>query len=250
MTALGLVAVVVETGPETRYQPTVEMLERLDPAPDGLIVASPCNPAGTMLAPDELRALAVWCDGRGVRLISDEIYHGLHYTRPISTAAAFSDTAIVINSFSKYFSMTGWRVGWMVLPDDLVRPVECLAQNMFISAPHASQIAAEAAFGVWRGAGGERGAVSAVAGRVGKGLARGGVPVVRGGGWGVLRLCGCGGADNDSVALCARDAGGGGDRGKFGGGFRPGAGAPDDAVQLLRGEADVVKAVERLRGWR
>src|SRR4051794_28998700 len=146
LTALGLEPVVVETGPEQRYQPTVAMLERLDPRPDGLIVASPCNPAGTMLEPAELEAIARWCDGNGVRLISDEIYHGLHYARPIATAAAFSGSAVVINSFSKYFSMTGWRVGWMVLPPDLQRPVECLAQNLFISAPHVSQVAAEAAF--------------------------------------------------------------------------------------------------------
>ena len=146
LVSLGLQPVVVETGPETRYQPTIEALEQLDPPPDGLIVASPCNPAGTMLAPEELRAIAAWCDRSGVRLISDEIYHGLHYSRAIATAAAHSPSAIVINSFSKYFSMTGWRVGWMLLPEDLVRPVECLAQNMFISAAHISQIAAEAAF--------------------------------------------------------------------------------------------------------
>ncbi len=146
LTALGLRPVIMETGPATRYQPTVALLDQLDPAPDGLIVASPCNPAGTMLAPDELAAIAGWCDAHGVRLISDEIYHGLQYDRPIATAAAFSPNAIVINSFSKYFSMTGWRVGWMVLPDDLVRPVECLAQNLFISAPHICQVAAEAAF--------------------------------------------------------------------------------------------------------
>jgi len=146
LTALGLQPVIIETGPGTRYQPTVALLDQLDPRPDGLIVASPCNPAGTMLTPDELAAIASWCDTRGVRLISDEIYHGLHYGRPIATAAALSPNAIVINSFSKYFSMTGWRVGWMVLPDDLVRPVECLAQNLFISAPHVCQVAAEAAF--------------------------------------------------------------------------------------------------------
>ena len=146
LVSLGLQPVVVETGPETRYQPTIEALEQLDPPPDGLIVASPCNPAGTMLAPEELHAIAAWCDRSGVRLISDEIYHGLHYSRAIATAAAHSPSAIVINSFSKYFSMTGWRVGWMLLPEDLVRPVECLAQNMFISAAHISQIAAEAAF--------------------------------------------------------------------------------------------------------
>ena len=97
-----------------------------------------------MLAPDELAAIAAWCDARGVRLISDEIYHGLHYGRPIATAAALSPHAVVINSFSKYFSMTGWRVGWMALPEDLVRPVECLAQNLFISAPCISQVAAAA----------------------------------------------------------------------------------------------------------
>ena len=144
--ALGLVPVVLPAGPETRYQPTPAMLDALDPAPAGLILASPCNPAGTVLHPDELAALARWCDGHGVRLISDEIYHGLQYGPALATAAAFSASAVVVNSFSKYFSMTGWRVGWAVLPEDLVRPVECLAQNLFISAPHISQIAAEAAF--------------------------------------------------------------------------------------------------------
>ena len=146
ITALGMVPVIMEAGPETRFQPSVAMLDRLDPRPDGLIVASPCNPVGTMLHPEELAAIATWCDANGVRLISDEIYHGLHYERAISTAASFSPNAVVVNSFSKYFSMTGWRVGWMVLPEDLVRPVECLAQNMFISAPYISQVVAEAAF--------------------------------------------------------------------------------------------------------
>ncbi len=99
-----------------------------------------------MLTPEALRALAVYCDANGIRLISDEIYHGLTYGKPAATAAEFSSQAIVINSFSKYFSMTGWRVGWMVLPEDLVRTTERLAQNLFISAPYASQVAAEAAF--------------------------------------------------------------------------------------------------------
>jgi aspartate/methionine/tyrosine aminotransferase len=146
LTALGMRPVMLPSGAETRYQPTVAMLEALDPRPDGLIVASPCNPAGTMLHLDELSSVARWCDANGVRLISDEIYHGLHYDSPVATATAFSTSAIVVNSFSKYFSMTGWRVGWLVLPEDLVRPVECLAQNFFISAPHIAQVAAEAAF--------------------------------------------------------------------------------------------------------
>jgi aspartate/methionine/tyrosine aminotransferase len=138
--------VILEAGQETRFQPSVAMLEKLDPPPDGLILASPCNPAGTMLHADEFSALTAWCDRAGVRLISDEIYHGLNYDSAITTAASLSASAVVVNSFSKYFSMTGWRIGWLVLPDDLVRPVERLAQNLFISAPHISQVAAEAAF--------------------------------------------------------------------------------------------------------
>ncbi|MBS0639299.1 MAG: aminotransferase class I/II-fold pyridoxal phosphate-dependent enzyme [Proteobacteria bacterium] len=146
LTALGMQPVILEAGPDTRFQPSIAMLEKLDPRPDGLIVASPCNPAGTMLHADELAAIARWCDANGVRLISDEIYHGLAYDHPVASAAQFSDSAVVVNSFSKYFSMTGWRVGWLVLPEDLLRPVECLAQNFFISAPYISQVAAEAAF--------------------------------------------------------------------------------------------------------
>lgn len=122
LTALGMIPVILEAGPETRFQPSVAMLSALDPPPDGLIVASPCNPAGTMLHRDELAAIAIWCDRNGVRLISDEIYHGLNYDNPIASAAEFSDTAVVVNSFSKYFSMTGWRVGWLVLPPEMVHP--------------------------------------------------------------------------------------------------------------------------------
>src|SRR6201996_9337587 len=99
LTALGIQPVVLEAGPETRFQPSVALLEALNPPPDGLIVASPCNPAGTMLHPDELAAIARWCDANGVRLISDEIYHGLNYSSELATAAQFSDSAVVINSF-------------------------------------------------------------------------------------------------------------------------------------------------------
>ncbi len=146
LTGLGMHPVLLECGPETRFQPSIAMLEKLDPRPAGLVVASPCNPAGTMLSPAELAAIAAWCQANGVRLISDEIYHGLTWGAVAeSTAAAVSDSAIIINSFSKYWSMTGWRVGWMVLPEELVRPVECLAQNMVISPPHIAQLTAEAA---------------------------------------------------------------------------------------------------------
>src|SRR3546814_1984578 len=96
---------------------------------DGLIVASPSNPTGTMLDGPALEALAEYCAAHGIRLISDEIYHGISYGARAETAAAFSGGAVVINSFSKYFSMTGWRLGWMIVPEDLLRAVECLAQN-------------------------------------------------------------------------------------------------------------------------
>lgn len=146
LTALGMRPILLECGPESRFQPTLAMLEALDPLPAGLVVASPCNPAGTMLSPGELAAIASWCHAKGVRLISDEIYHGLSWGSVAeSSAASFSPSAVVVNSFSKYWSMTGWRVGWLLLPEDLIRPVECLAQNIFISAPHIAQLMAEAA---------------------------------------------------------------------------------------------------------
>ncbi len=144
LTALGMRPLLLECDASTRFQPPVAMLERLDPRPAGLVVASPCNPAGTMLHAHELAAIGAWCSANGVRLISDEIYHGLQYEHAITTAATMPD-AIVVNSFSKYWSMTGWRIGWMVLPEALIRPVERLAANLFISAPQISQVAAEAA---------------------------------------------------------------------------------------------------------
>ena len=143
--ALGVEAVLLPSTLEHRFQPTVELLAQAGPL-DGLIVASPSNPAGTMLDDDEIAALASYCAEQDIRLISDEIYHGISYGHRAVSALAHSQEAIIINSFSKYFSMTGWRLGWMILPEDLLRPAECLAQNLFISAPALSQIAGEAAF--------------------------------------------------------------------------------------------------------
>lgn len=144
--ALGIEPVSLPAGPASRFQPSVELLDRVDGKLDGLIVASPSNPSGTMLSADELRTLAEYCHNRGIRLISDEIYHGITYSIKEATALDFTDDAVVINSFSKYFSMTGWRIGWMVAPEDLLRSIECLQQNLFISAPTLSQHAALAAF--------------------------------------------------------------------------------------------------------
>jgi aspartate/methionine/tyrosine aminotransferase len=144
--ALDIVPVELPVGPETGFHPTVAQLERIAQPLAGLIVASPANPTGTMLSRDHYRALAMHCTARSIRLISDEIYHGITYGAPATTALEATRDGVVINSFSKYFSMTGWRLGWMVLPEDLVRSVECLAQNLFISAPTLAQHAALAAF--------------------------------------------------------------------------------------------------------
>ncbi|MEZ5905754.1 MAG: aminotransferase class I/II-fold pyridoxal phosphate-dependent enzyme [Geminicoccaceae bacterium] len=122
-------------------------LEAIGGPLDGVIVASPANPTGSLIDLAELAAIARWCDARGVRLISDEIYHGITYGRPGSTAPASSTRAIVVNSFSKYWAMTGWRIGWLVLPDELVDPVERLAQNLFISPSAVGQHAAIGALG-------------------------------------------------------------------------------------------------------
>ena len=146
LTALGVEPVLIPTEAEHRFQPTPALLDRVAGPLDGLIVASPSNPTGTMLDRTQLAALVDYCADRGLRLISDEIYHGITYERPAVTALALTDQAVVINSFSKYFSMTGWRLGWMVLPEDLLRPVECLAQNLFISPPTLSQLGGLAAF--------------------------------------------------------------------------------------------------------
>ena len=142
--AVGLKAVEMPTTAAGRYQPQPSDVADFDL--DGLIVASPANPTGTMLTRAELKALADACAAKGAAFISDEIYHGIFYDKETVTALSVTDDVYVINSFSKYFSMTGWRVGWMVVPADHVRRVERLAQNMFICAPHASQALALAAF--------------------------------------------------------------------------------------------------------
>src|SRR5438105_10983189 len=146
LSALGLEPVLIEVGENAHYQPNPELLaEAGDLA--GLIVASPANPTGTMIGAAALQRLVEYCHGRGIRLVSDEIYHGITYETAPQTARAFGDEPIIINSFSKYYSMTGWRLGWMVVPPDLARSVECLAQNFYISPPALSQLAALPVFG-------------------------------------------------------------------------------------------------------
>jgi aspartate/methionine/tyrosine aminotransferase len=142
---LGLEPVRLTVSGETRWMPTTALLASAGKV-DGLLFASPANPTGTMLSDTALAEVCTWCRSTGVTLISDEIYHGLSYGAPAQTALQHHDGAIVINSFSKYYSMTGWRIGWMVIPAHLIRTFERVAQNLYISAPGVSQVAALAAF--------------------------------------------------------------------------------------------------------
>ncbi|MDN5930832.1 MAG: pyridoxal phosphate-dependent aminotransferase [Pseudonocardia sp.] len=153
LSALGCEVVELPCGPETRYQPTPAMLEALDEPVQGLIVASPANPTGTVLAPAELAAIAEHCERSGVQLVSDEIYHGISYPGTPATSCAWStsrsaanQSAIVVNSFSKYFSMTGWRLGWLLMPPRLLRAADCLAGNFTVCPPAVAQQAALGAF--------------------------------------------------------------------------------------------------------
>ena len=149
LAALGLKVVEIPVDESTDHALTPEAIEAVERDAGirvaGLLIASPANPTGAVHSRAAIARLDSWCADRGTAFISDEIYHGLTWSGEETTALSVSDNAVVINSFSKYFCMTGWRIGWMVLPEDLVRPVECLAQSLYISPPELSQIAAEAA---------------------------------------------------------------------------------------------------------
>ena len=142
--ATGLVPRFIERREQMQFRLTARAVAEANDI-DGLLIASPANPSGTMIGDSELHAIVDVCRERKIKLISDEIYHGITYGAKATTALAFSNDVVVINSFSKYFSMTGWRIGWMVVPEDLVRPIERLAQNVYISPPTISQVAALAA---------------------------------------------------------------------------------------------------------
>ena len=250
LTALGMVPQLLPCDASTRFQPTLAMLEKLDPLPAGLIVASPCNPAGTMLAPDELRDIARWCHANGVRLVSDEIYHGLTWgTVAESTAAAFSDSAVVVNSFSKYFSMTGWRIGWLVLPEDLVRPVECIAQNMFISAPHVAQVAAEAAFDCTEELEANKAGYARARAALLAGLPAAGFDRIAAADGAFYLWCDVGHLTNDSLDFAARMLDGAGIAATPGVDFDRDRGARFIRFSYCGAEADMVQAPARLRGW-
>ena len=144
--SLGVKVVEVPVDSKSHFQLKREVLDKLSENLDGLIISSPSNPTGSMISSSDMRDLVNWCDRRGTRLISDEIYHGIVYGEQASTALSYGTDVIIINSFSKYFSMTGWRLGWMVIPESMIRSIECLAQNLYISPPSLSQMAAVAVF--------------------------------------------------------------------------------------------------------
>lgn len=149
--ALGLQVVDLPTGEAERFQPTVQLLEQAlaeHGRLDGLVIASPNNPTGTMFSAEELEELCSWCDAHGVRLVSDEIYHGIEFVpeRKGRTSWEFSGSSIVVSSFSKYWGMTGWRLGWMIVPDDMLAAVDALASNLALCAPAPAQRAVIAAF--------------------------------------------------------------------------------------------------------
>ena len=144
--SLGVKVVEVPVDSKSHFQLKREVLDKLSENLDGLIISSPSNPTGSMISSSGMSDLVDWCDRRGTRLISDEIYHGIVYGEQASTALSYGTDVIIINSFSKYFSMTGWRLGWMVIPESMIRSIECLAQNLYISPPSLSQMAAVAVF--------------------------------------------------------------------------------------------------------
>ncbi len=143
--ALGLRVLDLECGEQTRFQPTAAMLEALPQRPDAVVIASPANPTGTIIDPDELARIAEWCSTSGCLLVSDEIYHGISFGRPCASAWQTNRDSVVLGSVSKYFSMTGYRLGWLLMPEALREPVELLQGNLAICAPALSQVAATAA---------------------------------------------------------------------------------------------------------
>ncbi|HEY0315408.1 MAG TPA: aminotransferase class I/II-fold pyridoxal phosphate-dependent enzyme, partial [Sphingomonas sp.] len=144
--ALHLVPVEIGCGPEQRYQISAAAIERLDPAPQGLILASPANPTGTIIGGEELAAIADVCRRRGIRIVSDEIYHGLSYVGPARSMLQEEPAALVVNSFSKYFSMAGWRLGWLIVPPSLIDAARARMGNLFLTPPSLAQHAGLVAF--------------------------------------------------------------------------------------------------------
>jgi aspartate/methionine/tyrosine aminotransferase len=249
LAALGVEVVGLPTDAGDRFQPTIARLERAGRL-DGLIVASPANPTGTMLAADELAELACWCARHGVRLVSDEIYHGIVFGPSAATAAGFGRESIVINSFSKYFAMTGWRLGWMIVPEDLVRPIEVLAQNLFISPPSLPQHAAIAAFDCTAEMDANVARYRANRDLLLRELPKAGFVDFAPADGAFYLYCDVGHMTNDSEDLCRRMLAEAGVAATPGTDFDPGRGARYVRFSFAGTLADMEEASVRLRRWR
>ena len=249
--ALGIETVTIETGPATRHVVTAAMIEaaHAEKKLDGVLLMSPANPSGTVMNPQALREVAETCDRLGIDFSSDEIYHGLTSEAPATTALSYSPNVVVVNSFSKYFCMTGWRIGWLVLPESLVRPLERLQQSLAISPPTLGQIAAEAAFeageeleGVRRGYARNREILLNELPRLGLGDFH----PVDGAFYVYVDV---GRFTNDSRDFCRRLLEEGGVATTPGGDFDRARGARAMRLSFAGSEADIVEAVRRIGGF-
>lgn len=250
LSSLGLEPVLLPVGPETRFQPNAAALENLSEPVEGLILASPSNPTGTVMPTPAFDALVEYCRDAGIRMISDEIYHGITFGEPVATAAGRGGPEIVINSFSKYFSMTGWRIGWLIMPDDLCRSVECLAQNHYISPPAISQWAA---YHTFDGVAELEDNVTTY--RANRDVLLQGMP-----GAGFTKLAPSDGAfyiyadvsdmTGDSAALCASILNEAGVAITPGVDFDPDRGHQTLRISFARSTADMEEAVRRLKSWK
>ncbi|MBB4122267.1 pyridoxal phosphate-dependent aminotransferase [Martelella radicis] len=251
--ALDLKVVEVEANERHEFTLTPEALEEAERAEGvtikGVLLASPANPTGTVTGRAALKRLADWCEARGTAFISDEIYHGLVFSGEEATALSFTDEAVVINSFSKYYCMTGWRVGWMVLPEKLVRVFEQLAQNIYISAPELSQIAAEAALDARPQLDGYRAIYRANRDFLIKALPEIGLPVVSPMDGAFYAYVDVSGYSNDSVAFSRKMLAEIDVAATPGADFDPLTGGRYLRLSYAGTEAEIRQAVERIGNW-
>jgi aspartate/methionine/tyrosine aminotransferase len=250
LAALGIAVAEIEVGAETRFQPTAELVAALAPPPQGLIVASPSNPCGTMLDRAHFEALAEVCRGRAIRLVSDEIYHGITYGMAATSAVELDPEAIVINSFSKYYAMTGWRLGWMVLPPALCRAVESLAQNLFISPPALPQHAALVAFDCTAELDANVRRYAANRARLLEELPKAGFDRLAPADGAFYLFADVGKLTNDSTEFCRRMLAEAGVAATPGVDFDPGRGHRFLRFSFAGSTAEIDEAIHRLKAWR
>ena len=251
--AFDLPCLFVSAKAENRFQPLpadLAEVKRREPGARGLLIASPANPTGCLLDRPALEALALECRAQSLVLISDEIYHGLTYDRPAVSALEVDDNAIIINSFSKYFSMTGWRIGWMIVPEHMARPMERLAQNLFISAPTLSQIAALAALDAREECEANRQAYARSRAVLLDALSRSGFGPVAPADGGFYLYVNTAPLSNDSTELCRRLLHEGGIAATPGHDFDTMRGASSLRLSYAGPEADMIEAAKILEAWR